>query len=147
VDGQYGPLDWRLPEAHAIYWAALGLEKAKENPDKVKGDDLITLRRIIYQSMLQVSSFHTTSPSPIGIFCAARFIFSMKKIASPMRRNGFATWAGNIPTNRLLTATPIHFRETSPWINTPSPVCRETSATRRRSARRRRCKACSPVPT
>ena len=36
VDEQYGPLDWRLPEAHAIYWAALGLEKAKENPDKVK---------------------------------------------------------------------------------------------------------------
>ena len=29
---------------------------AKENPDKVKADDLITLRRIIYQSMLQ--AFH-----------------------------------------------------------------------------------------
>ena len=40
VDEEYGPLDWRLPEAHAIYWAALGLEKAKENPDKVKTNDL-----------------------------------------------------------------------------------------------------------
>ena len=39
VDAEYGPLDWRLPEAHAIYWAALGLEKARENPDKVKAAD------------------------------------------------------------------------------------------------------------
>jgi hypothetical protein len=56
VDGQWGPLDWRLPEAHAIYWAALGLDAAEKNPGKVKADDLITLRRIIYQSMLQ--AFH-----------------------------------------------------------------------------------------
>ena len=56
VDEEWGPLDWRLPEAHAIYWGALGLQKAKEHPDKVKPDDLITLRRIIYQSMLQ--AFH-----------------------------------------------------------------------------------------
>jgi hypothetical protein len=56
TDAQYGPLDWRLPEAHAIYWAARGLEMAKENPGKVKPDDLIQLRRVIYQSMLQ--AFH-----------------------------------------------------------------------------------------
>lgn len=56
VDEQYGPMDWRLPEAHAIYWAALGLQKAKEHPDKVKADDLIQLRRVIYQSTLQ--AFH-----------------------------------------------------------------------------------------
>ncbi len=51
VNQEYGPLEWRLPEAHAIYWAALGLEKAKLNPTKIKEDDLITLRRVIYQSM------------------------------------------------------------------------------------------------
>jgi len=56
VNTQWGPLDWRLPEAHAIYWASLGLEKAKENPDKVKAGDLMTLRRVIYQSLLQ--AFH-----------------------------------------------------------------------------------------
>ena len=56
VDEQYGPFDWRLPEAHAIYWGARGLQAAKENPGKVKADDLIKLRRIIYQSMLQ--AFH-----------------------------------------------------------------------------------------
>lgn len=52
VDARYGPLEWRLPESSAVYWAALGLKKAQENPSKVKPDDLITLRRVIYQSML-----------------------------------------------------------------------------------------------
>ena len=51
VDERYGPLEWRLPEAHAVYWAALGLEKAKESPTKIKKEDLINLRRSIYQSM------------------------------------------------------------------------------------------------
>ena len=52
VNERYGPLEWRLPEAHAIYWAAAGLKQAEENPTKIKEDDLITLRRVIYQSML-----------------------------------------------------------------------------------------------
>jgi len=51
VNDRYGPLEWRLPESHAVYWAALGLKKAQENPSKIKPDDLITLRRAIYQSM------------------------------------------------------------------------------------------------
>jgi hypothetical protein len=52
VDEQYGPLEWRLPEAHAIYWASQGLYRATNNPIRVKQDDLITLRRVIYQDML-----------------------------------------------------------------------------------------------
>lgn len=44
ADDRYGPLEWRLPEAHAIYWAALGLEMARK-------EELIVLRRVIYQSM------------------------------------------------------------------------------------------------
>ncbi len=44
VDEEYGPLDWRLPDAHAIYWAEVGREKAKPS-------DQETLRRSIYQSM------------------------------------------------------------------------------------------------
>jgi hypothetical protein len=51
LNERYGPLEWRLPEAHAIYWAALGLKKAEQNPTKINSDDLITLRRVIYQSM------------------------------------------------------------------------------------------------
>jgi hypothetical protein len=53
VDAEYGPLEWRLPEAHAIYWAAQGLQRATNNLSKVKADDLIQLRRVIYQSMLE----------------------------------------------------------------------------------------------
>ena len=51
LDALYGPLEWRLPEAHAIYWAAQGLERAKNNERKIDPNDLITLRRVIYQSM------------------------------------------------------------------------------------------------
>jgi hypothetical protein len=52
VNEEYGPLDWRLPEAHAIYWYALGLKKATNNPDAVKPTDftLMQLRRGIFQS-------------------------------------------------------------------------------------------------
>lgn len=45
VEAIYGPLDWRMPETHAIYWAYAGMQKA------AKGSDLMPLRRLIYQSM------------------------------------------------------------------------------------------------
>ena len=45
VDEAYGPLDWRLPEAHAIYWAMSGIE----NTDS---QDKLPLRRTIFQPML-----------------------------------------------------------------------------------------------
>jgi hypothetical protein len=44
IDERYGPFEWRLPEAHAVYWAFLGQRVAnKEDQDK--------LARSIYQSM------------------------------------------------------------------------------------------------
>src|SRR5438552_2798375 len=52
INERYGPLEWRLPESQAIFWAALGLKKAQENPAKIpKKDDLNTFPRVIYQSM------------------------------------------------------------------------------------------------
>jgi hypothetical protein len=44
IDDEYGPLEWRLPEAHAVYWSTQGFKKAKQK-------DLITLRRAIYQPL------------------------------------------------------------------------------------------------
>ena len=44
VDTDYGPLEWRLPETHAIYWGTYGLKHAKP-------EEQITLRRVIYQSL------------------------------------------------------------------------------------------------
>ncbi|HEX5398813.1 MAG TPA: hypothetical protein VFY06_07175, partial [Verrucomicrobiae bacterium] len=52
VNEEYGPLDWRLPEAHAIYWYALGLKMATNNPGAPAPTDfnLMQLRRGIFQS-------------------------------------------------------------------------------------------------
>ncbi len=47
VDQRYGPLDWRLPETHAVYWAFRG---NRVSPD---GADVRCLR-MIYQSMTQL---------------------------------------------------------------------------------------------
>ena len=44
VDDDYGPLDWRMPETHAIYWAMDGMRMAHTKK-------VLPLRRIIYQSM------------------------------------------------------------------------------------------------
>lgn len=44
VDDLYGPLEWRLPDAHAIYWAYVGLQNSRP-------EELIRLRRLIYQTM------------------------------------------------------------------------------------------------
>lgn len=49
VDQKYGPLEWRLPETHAIYWGAYGLEKTA--PNRLRKEDFITLRRLIFQGM------------------------------------------------------------------------------------------------
>ena len=45
VHEHYGPLDWRAPDAHAIYWAVLGAQECRN------AADLMPLRRVIWQSM------------------------------------------------------------------------------------------------
>jgi hypothetical protein len=44
AEEQFGPLEWRLPEAHAIYWAMVGIERSPNQ-------DHLPLRRNIYQSL------------------------------------------------------------------------------------------------
>jgi hypothetical protein len=44
VEAAYGPLDWRLPDAHAIYWAAQGKPIAKDF-------DVVKLDRLIFQAL------------------------------------------------------------------------------------------------
>ncbi len=46
IDERYGPLEWRLPESHAVYWAYRGLTEAKKESDRAP------LRRVVFQSML-----------------------------------------------------------------------------------------------
>ena len=47
VENAFGPLDWRTPQAQAIYWAMAGLPFARTDFDD------LALRRIIYQALLQ----------------------------------------------------------------------------------------------
>jgi hypothetical protein len=49
TDEKYGPLEWRLPESHAIYWASLGLELTKDQ--KLRQEQFVDLRRVIFQSL------------------------------------------------------------------------------------------------
>ena len=49
VDEKYGPLEWHLPEASAIYWASLGLELSKGQ--ELRKEDFVQLRRVIFQSL------------------------------------------------------------------------------------------------
>lgn len=35
VDTRYGPLDWRLPATHAVYWSAMGLPRARPGPEQI----------------------------------------------------------------------------------------------------------------
>ncbi len=49
VDEHYGPLEWLLPDAHAIYWATRGLDLSKDQV--LRKDQFVGLRRVIFQSL------------------------------------------------------------------------------------------------
>lgn len=45
IEARFGPLDWRLPQSHAIYWAWRGLRHAR-------GFELQACRRMIHQNLI-----------------------------------------------------------------------------------------------
>ena len=47
IEAEIAPLDWRTPQAQAIYWAAAGRPVARSDFDD------LALRRLIYQALLQ----------------------------------------------------------------------------------------------
>ena len=55
LNDKYGQLDWRLPEAHAIYWATRGLEvvagDSRVGQDKNMDFKVLTCERMVYQSL------------------------------------------------------------------------------------------------
>ncbi|MBK7998656.1 MAG: hypothetical protein IPK15_08065 [Verrucomicrobia bacterium] len=62
ADDLYGPMEWRLPEATAIYWAMVGLEKSNKK-------ELIALRRVIYQSLhMNVMRGRIVAENPDGSY-------------------------------------------------------------------------------
>ncbi|MFG0330653.1 MAG: hypothetical protein ACF8PN_12240 [Phycisphaerales bacterium] len=67
---QFGPLDWRTPQAHSVYWAAIGVERGlgryqQESFDQINTDrllfhslqDLRRKGRIFYDYLTQEISF------------------------------------------------------------------------------------------
>ncbi len=52
----YGPLDWRHPASHAVYWAARGVEQAQErtNEFNVRDQDFINTDRIVIQALQEL---------------------------------------------------------------------------------------------
>ncbi|MEQ2009532.1 MAG: FKBP-type peptidyl-prolyl cis-trans isomerase [Limisphaerales bacterium] len=78
VDEKYGPLEWRLPETHAIYWASLGLKNSKP-------EQLITLRRVIYQSMQLAAQRGRIIFNPL----TGKFDTAPNLVAIPMANEGY----------------------------------------------------------
>jgi hypothetical protein len=53
---KYGPMDWRLPHAHAVYWSARGVEQAqdKRNQFTVENMDFLNTDRITIQAVQEL---------------------------------------------------------------------------------------------
>ena len=47
IEAEIAPLDWRTPQAHALYWAFAGLPHARSDFED------LALRRIVYQALMQ----------------------------------------------------------------------------------------------
>ena len=47
IESQIAPLDWRTPQAHALYWAFAGLPHARSDFED------LALRRLVYQALMQ----------------------------------------------------------------------------------------------
>ena len=78
LERQFGPLDWRLAQSHAVYWASLGLEHAT-------GHERLACRRAIYQPLLVAvaagrfegdiaSGEFRAAPNPALVPATARFL-------------------------------------------------------------------------
>lgn len=58
---KYGPIDWRLPQTHALYWSARGVEEAldKRNEHTVENLDFLNTDRITIQAVQELFRYGT----------------------------------------------------------------------------------------
>ena len=63
--GTYGPLDWRHPHAHSLYWAKLGVEQYQDARDDTQVDILNT-QRLALHSLQLLSDYGTVSFNPFN---------------------------------------------------------------------------------
>lgn len=91
IDEEYGPLDWRLPEAHTVYWATMGFKKGRR-------EDIISLRRTIFQP-LQLAFQRgrlMTSETPAG----TRYRFAPNLAMIPRANSAYLKMADEDPQFR-----------------------------------------------
>lgn len=63
--GNYGPLDWRHPHSHSLYWSRLGVEQYYDLRDEDKVDILNTQRQALH-SMQALSDYGTVAFNPFN---------------------------------------------------------------------------------
>ncbi|MEM9914987.1 MAG: hypothetical protein AAF911_08500 [Planctomycetota bacterium] len=63
--GDYGPLDWRHPHTHSLYWSRLGVEQYFDLRDESKVDILNTQRQALH-SLQALSDAGTVSFNPFN---------------------------------------------------------------------------------
>jgi hypothetical protein len=83
-----GPLDWRLPQTHAAYWAFAGRPHSE-------GFDRISLNRMIYQSLADLYLNGRTVTAPDG-----RTVSDTMPDALPAAIRGFDLALGDFPGER-----------------------------------------------
>ena len=78
----YGPLDWRHPAAHAVYWGFLGVRVAGELSDTTH-IDLVNTDRNVVQGLQELTDFGKVSYDPVlrivNLLPDPRFIPSYEK--------------------------------------------------------------------
>ncbi|HXR08686.1 MAG TPA: hypothetical protein VN765_15220 [Candidatus Acidoferrum sp.] len=125
IDKTYGPLDWRLPDAHAIYWAEMGVRDGTQQ-DK----DLV--RRFAYAIMQQVCRRGGALPSWVTNVTDENFILwpdldLVPKVNASYERTAqelpnLKTIVQNAQKNFLKEAVVLLYeynrdREASEWFN------------------------------
>jgi hypothetical protein len=61
----YGPLDWRHPHSHSLYWSRLGVEQYRDARDLTQVDILNTQRQALH-SLQSLSDFGTVAFNPFN---------------------------------------------------------------------------------
>ena len=111
VDEEYGPFDWRLPDAHAVYWAELFRQHGRFN-----AADTDTLRRSIFQSLrMACLRGGALSPSVTNV-TAQNFMLWPNLALLPKISDAYLKMIGEQPNLGFQTAHKNFLKEAVPLL-------------------------------